>query len=554
MKRRFPLYLKIVLWFVLNLVVLGLVGFFIFAGRFGLDLLVSGPVAARIGTVSEAITAELRARPSSEWDAVLEKSASAHGVKFVLFQDDGTELAGEKISLPDEVREHLKGPPQWRRPEMRHIEHPHNGDGPDGFRNGLPMSRQGEDSPRVLLPSDGERMGTVSPAGPVEKGALEIRRTSTELTNAGPRWFGSVAGQPGGNEIFKPPAPRPRFVLRTGNPVRYWIGMPAFLGDLGTWPPRFGTLLVISENLYGGGLFFDLKPIVWAAGWALLFSVLFWFPLVRGITLSLSEMTRATERISQGGFDVRVRVRRRDELGQLGQAVNLMAERLQGFVTGQKRFLGDTAHELCTPLSRIQMVVGILEQRADKVSQSYVNDLREEVQHMSGLVNELLSFSKASLAGAQLKLKPLVVRDIVEQAVQRESDARADIRVEVGSDLEVVGDADLLQRALANLIRNAIRYAGTSGPITVSAAGEGEAVLLKVSDSGPGVPEELVQRLFDPFFRVDDARTRESGGVGLGLTIVKTCVEACGGSVACRNRQPSGLEVLVRLKAGTAKR
>ena len=172
---------------------------------------------------------------------------------------------------------------------------------------------------------------------------------------------------------------------------------------------------------------------------------------------------------------------------------------------------------------------------------------------MSGLVNELLSFSKASLGGAQLKLKPLAVRDIVEQAVQRESGPQANIRVEVEPELEVVGDADLLQRALANLIRNAIRYAGTNGPITVSAAGEGEAVLLKVSDSGPGVPEELVQRLFDPFFRVDDARTRESGGVGLGLTIVKTCVEACGGSVTCRNRQPSGLEVLIRLQRGTTK-
>jgi two-component system sensor histidine kinase CpxA len=69
-----------------------------------------------------------------------------------------------------------------------------------------------------------------------------------------------------------------------------------------------------------------------------------------------------------------------------------------------------------------------------------------------------------------------------------------------------------------------------------------------VTDCGPGVSEKLLQRLFDPFFRVDDARTRESGGVGLGLTIVKTCIEACGGSVVCRNRQPSGLEVLVRLK------
>jgi len=110
-------------------------------------------------------------------------------------------------------------------------------------------------------------------------------------------------------------------------------------------------------------------------------------------------MTAATERIAQGGLDVRVRIRRRDELGRLGDAVDRMAERLQGFVTGQKRFLGDTAHELCTPLARIQMVVGILEQRADETSRSYVQDLREEVQHMSGLVSELLSFPRPHWRG-----------------------------------------------------------------------------------------------------------------------------------------------------------
>jgi two-component system, OmpR family, sensor histidine kinase CpxA len=73
-------------------------------------------------------------------------------------------------------------------------------------------------------------------------------------------------------------------------------------------------------------------------------------------------------------------------------------------------------------------------------------------------------------------------------------------------------------------------------------------VITRVTDSGPGVPQEFLQRLFDPFFRVDDARTREAGGVGLGLTIVKTCLEACGGSVNCANRVPPGLEVTVRLK------
>ena len=328
--------------------------------------------------------------------------------------------------------------------------------------------------------------------------------------------------------------------------------MPAFLGHQAGEPPHFATLLIVSRNLYGGGLFFDAKPLLFAALWVLLFSTLFWFPLVRGITRSLSQMTRATERIAEGQFDVRVRIRRRDELGQLGGSVNRMAERLEGFVGGQKRFLGDTAHELCTPLARIQMAVGILEQRANESTQSYVEDVREEVQHMSDLVGELLSFSKASLARAEVKLQPIKVRAIVEKAVERESDSGSNLQIDVARELEVMGDSDLLQRAVANLVRNALRYAGKNGPIRICSRKDTEAVLISVIDSGPGVPEEFLQRLFDPFFRIDDARTRETGGVGLGLTIVRTCVEACGGTVSCHNCQPSGLEVTMRLKAANA--
>ena len=484
MKRRFPLYLKIVLWFLLNLLLLGVVGLIILEGKFGLDMLVSGPVSHRIAVVSEAIISELRARPVSDWNLVLENRSANYGVKFLLFEDDGTQLAGETTLLPADVRQRLRGP-EWHGP-------------------GAGRTHGRFEENRFVLP-----------------------------TNA---------------PAFRFPLPPPRFVVRTSSPTRYWIGMPAFLGRQPGEAPHFATLVIASRNLYGGGLFFDAKPLFIAALWVLLFSTLFWFPLVRGITRSLSQMTRATERIAEGQFDVRVPVRRRDELGQLGGSVNRMAERLEGFVSGQKRFLGDTAHELCTPLARVQMAVGILEQRStEATTQSYVQDVREEVQHMSELVAELLSFSKASLARAEVKLQRIKLHSIVEKAVERETEPGSNLQIEIPPDVEVLGDSDLLQRAVANLIRNALRYAGANGPIRICSRDEAGFVLLSIIDSGPGVPEEFLQRLFDPFFRLDDARTRETGGVGLGLTIVRTCVEACGGSVSCRNCTPSGLEVSIRL-------
>jgi two-component system sensor histidine kinase CpxA len=242
---------------------------------------------------------------------------------------------------------------------------------------------------------------------------------------------------------------------------------------------------------------------------------------------------------------------RRDELGRLGGAINRMAGRLAGFVSGQKRFLGDTAHELCSPLARVQVALGILEQRATAEQKTYVEDLREEVQHMSELVNELLSFSKAALQSGAIQLKPVLLPEVVERVVRREVADRAQVIVEIPESLRVVAEPDLLQRSLGNLLRNAVRYAADAGPFSVTATQRGRHVFLTVADDGPGVPEEALAKLFDPFYRPEPSRDRQSGGIGLGLAIVKTCVEACRGTVTCRNRTPKGFEVTIRLEAAS---
>ncbi|RYD71031.1 MAG: ATP-binding protein, partial [Verrucomicrobiaceae bacterium] len=142
------------------------------------------------------------------------------------------------------------------------------------------------------------------------------------------------------------------------------------------------------------------------------------------------------------------------------------------------------------------------------------------------------------------------VRAVADQAVEQEATEGADIRVEVDHDITVTADPELLARALGNLIRNAVRYAASQGPITITASNEPLGrTEITVSDSGPGVPEEDLTKIFDAFYRVDTSRTRDTGGVGLGLSIVKTCVEACGGRVVARNRKPQGLDVTVSLPA-----
>lgn len=346
-----------------------------------------------------------------------------------------------------------------------------------------------------------------------------------------------------------PPAHAPMFLLTTSNPTRYWVGVRIPLRSSANGEFERASLLLMSPALLGNQFFFDFKPWLAAILLVILISVLCWLPLIRGMTKSITQLTRATGQIAEGRFEVQVSTRRRDEIGQLGAAINRMAVRLSGFVKGQKRFLGDIAHELCSPIARIQFALGILEQRATAEQQECVTDLRDEIQHMSGLVNELLSFSKAGMQANGVALAPVNVAATVQRVIEREGSDGIPIETAVDSSLEALADPDYLFRSLANLVRNAIRYAGEAGPISIGARAEGEHVVITVSDRGPGIPEEALEEVLAPFYRPEPSRGRETGGVGLGLAIVKTCIESCKGTVSCRNRRPSGLEVEIRLRA-----
>jgi two-component system sensor histidine kinase CpxA len=190
--------------------------------------------------------------------------------------------------------------------------------------------------------------------------------------------------------------------------------------------------------------------------------------------------------------------------------------------------------------------LGILQQRSDDSLGPYVSTIDDEVQHMSSLVNELLSFSKASL-GVAAALENVNVSAVVARAIEREKTGDADLRVDVPESLTVRAQPDNLFRSISNVLRNAIRYAGADGPIEVSASRQQSVVVITVADYGPGVPPQELSEILKPFYRPETARQRETGGAGLGLAIVNTCMNACGGEVLCRNRVPKGFEVEMRV-------
>ncbi len=339
----------------------------------------------------------------------------------------------------------------------------------------------------------------------------------------------------------------PLFTI-AGDPPQYWVGVRIPIwGPAGT-EPIHGTLIWRFSSFWTNRFIFDYRPWLAVVLAVIAVCIVCWVPLIRGLTRSITQMTGATGQIAEGHFEIELPTKRRDELGRLSESINRMAQRLSGFVHGQRRFLGDIAHELCSPLARIQVALGILEQRASAEQVEYVSDVREEAEHMAKLVHELLSFSKAQLT-AGTELIPVNVAETVHQAIEREGSPDVHIETHVDKEIAVMAQPEYLLRSLCNVLRNASRYAGHAGPIVIGANNGAEQITITVTDNGPGLPEGELENVLKPFYRPEFARQRETGGTGLGLAIVKTCIEACGGTVQCRNRIPHGLEIEMRLQA-----
>jgi len=306
------------------------------------------------------------------------------------------------------------------------------------------------------------------------------------------------------------------------------------------------TLLIASDPADRS---FSSEPWPWVTILLLVLglSALFWVPLVRGITQPLAEVTKLTEQIAEGRFENRLGLEPRDEISRLAHAVDQMAGRLEGFVGGQRRFLGDVAHELCAPLARLQVALGILEQHTEPHHQKPIENLQAEVAQMAVLVDELLLFTRTGTQNT-LKLIRVNLSDCIQRTLEREAPG-LEYDLQIPQDCAVLASPDRLARAFANLARNAQQHAAEGGPLCVCVQRKGDTVEVRVRDHGPGVPEDCLPQLFDPFFRPEPSRSRDTGGTGLGLAITKSAVEACGGEVHCRNHPEGGLEFRLHLPA-----
>jgi two-component system, OmpR family, sensor histidine kinase CpxA len=247
---------------------------------------------------------------------------------------------------------------------------------------------------------------------------------------------------------------------------------------------------------------------------------------------------------------------RRDEVSGLMRDFDAMAERLQILMKAQSRLLNDISHELRSPLARLNVALGLARQRANSESTDMLERIELEASRLNELIGRILTLARLEDGEQQVPQTPVPLDELVLNiADDAEFEAQArQCHVEAvipEGNWSVCGNASLLHSAVENVVRNAIRYTQEKTSVKINLAREqgdkGPEAVLNVSDSGPGVPPDSLSKLFEPFYRIDDARGRLTGGVGLGLAITERAVRFHGGKVSAHNRPEGGLQIEIRL-------
>src|SRR5437016_4134307 len=261
---------------------------------------------------------------------------------------------------------------------------------------------------------------------------------------------------------------------------------------------------------------------------AILSSGLVCFLLARYLTAPVVRLREATQRLAAGDLTARagtVGSRRRDEIAELVRDFDGMAERLENLVKAQNRLLNDVSHELRSPLARLNVALGLARQRTGPEAQGALERIEREAERLNELIGRLLAIARLESGEEAMQRSAVnlggMLHEICKDADFEAQSRNCRVKCVIADACVVMDHAGLLHSAMENVVRNATRYTreGTEVEIRLEKAqdAKGPEAVVRVADSGPGVPEEALHKLFRPFYRLDDARNRQTGGVGLGL-------------------------------------
>ncbi|HEV2133625.1 MAG TPA: ATP-binding protein [Terracidiphilus sp.] len=301
----------------------------------------------------------------------------------------------------------------------------------------------------------------------------------------------------------------------------------------------------------------DKAAVALRFGVALSVSGFICYLLTLYLTGPILRLREAAQQVAQGKLSTRADAtigRRGDELGALARDFNTMAERVEELISRQRQLIFDISHELRSPLARLNVALDLA--KGGKAGNLPFDHMESDLVRLNEMIGRLLTIARLDTVPMQAEMTRVNMTELLGQIIDDagfEAQKR-DVTVSFASEEQhhVRGNADLLHSAIENVVRNAIRYTAVGTPVEISLKLEDKSrVLLQIRDHGKGVPENDLGRIFQAFYRVAEARDRESGGVGLGLAIADRVIRIHGGTIRAENVQPTGLKVLIQFPAAS---
>jgi len=285
-----------------------------------------------------------------------------------------------------------------------------------------------------------------------------------------------------------------------------------------------------------------------------LLSGLLCYWLARYLLRPVYQLREATQAMAAGDFAQRVAPGlggRRDEIADLAHDFDHMAARIEQLMTSQMQLLGDISHELRSPLARLVVALELAQQKQGGEASVEFERIALEVERMNELIGQVLAITRMESGAGNIGRETLDLNALLEKLVENcnYEIGAVDKRVVIGESAPAMIEADppLLTSALENVIRNAARYTAPGTAVDVDMRTRQGWLEIRVRDRGPGIPETMLERVFDPFVRVGDARDRGSGGYGLGLAIARRAILLHGGEIGAANHPDGGLEITIGL-------
>lgn len=295
------------------------------------------------------------------------------------------------------------------------------------------------------------------------------------------------------------------------------------------------------------------KKVIWLVSLCvLLLAAIIAYLLARHFVKPIEQLTLVANDLTQGDYHKRVTSNRNDELGQLARDVNELAITLEKNEGSRKRWLADISHELRTPLSILAAEVEAMMDGVRPLSQAGIASMKEEIDHLSQLVNDLYELTRADIGGLSYRKSPVNIVSIIANKLTQFSPRFKEKGLTISAhyeqpEMEIIADSTRLNQLLDNILTNSIRYTNEKGQVAISVLNELEGLSIVIEDSLPSVSEEALAHLFDHLYRTEQSRNRDMGGSGLGLAICKRIVEGHNGTIFAHQSRLGGVAIHILL-------